>query len=348
MLVLIHEWVTGGGLAGQALPASWAAEGRAMRVAIGEDFARLPGVEVVMTLDERFQDQHHPWQTFPVPPGREQEIVSSLTRSADYTALIAPETAGILAARAQLIAHSSGHSLGATPSAITLTADKHRLAKHLISLGVMTPKTQLHNTADPLPNKFPYPAVLKPVDGAGSQDTFYLAGPHWPLRPESLPETMILQPFIPGDPRSATFLVSPSGHIQLVAVGRQLITIDQAAFRYRGGRLPLQNPSDLHEPLAAIRSIPGLLGIIGVDFIHDPATSRTTVIEINPRPTTSYVALRRLLPPGALALAWLEVLNGRLLADRLDPLIPPSPRSLQFDPDGSLHKHPEPTHARPR
>ena len=41
--ILIHEWVTGGGLAGSCLTASWAAEGRAMRRSIAADFAALAG-----------------------------------------------------------------------------------------------------------------------------------------------------------------------------------------------------------------------------------------------------------------------------------------------------------------
>ena len=31
LVVLVHEWVTGGGLAGKPLPASWEREGSAMR-----------------------------------------------------------------------------------------------------------------------------------------------------------------------------------------------------------------------------------------------------------------------------------------------------------------------------
>ena len=50
VVVLVHEWVTGGGLAGMPLPASWEREGSAMRRAIARDFAALPS--------ERYQSRH--------------------------------------------------------------------------------------------------------------------------------------------------------------------------------------------------------------------------------------------------------------------------------------------------
>src|SRR3954452_10376991 len=69
--VLVHEWVTGGGLAGRPMPASWAAEGHAMRRAIAGDFAALPGVRVVVTLDDRFPEEPGPWSVVRIGAGRE-------------------------------------------------------------------------------------------------------------------------------------------------------------------------------------------------------------------------------------------------------------------------------------
>ena len=52
-------------------------------------------------------------------------------------------------------------------------------------------------------------------------------------------------------------------------------------------------------------SVTGLRGFVGVDFLWDEIEAKATVLEINPRPTTSYVGLTRLLPPGCLAQSWL-------------------------------------------
>src|SRR3954451_14766020 len=96
MRVLIHEFVTGGGLAGAPLPASWAAEGGAMRRALAADCAALPGIRVVVMLDDRLPDEPGPWSIVRVGPGREEATFARLAAEADYTALIAPEAVGLL------------------------------------------------------------------------------------------------------------------------------------------------------------------------------------------------------------------------------------------------------------
>jgi hypothetical protein len=84
------------------------------------------------------------------------------------------------------------------------------------------------------------------------------------------------------------------------------MAIEDGRFRYRGGSIPVPCPPA--EPLLrrALAAVPGLRGFVGVDFVWDPARGEAVVLEINPRPTTSFVGLSALLPPGCLARAWLE------------------------------------------
>ena len=182
--VLVHEWVTGGGLAGSPLPASWAAEGRAMRRSIAADFASLPHVRVVVTLDEGQPDEPGPWTVVRVGPGEEPDRFASLAARADFTALIAPESGGVLAERARAIERAGGRSLGSSPAAIELTGNKLRLGAHLVERGIATPPCRRVVPSLGLPDDFPYPAVLKPIDGAGSLETYLVpdAG-HSPMRP---------------------------------------------------------------------------------------------------------------------------------------------------------------------
>ncbi len=155
--------------------------------------------------------------------------------------------------------------------------------------------------------------------------------------PPDLPPNLLIQPYCRGIPLSATFLVAPSGTIRLVGVGRQHIEILAGVFHYRGGRLPESADRALGAPLEAIRSVDGLRGAVGVDFVQDPESGATTVIEINPRPTTSYVGLARLLPPGAIARAWLELFDGRESSDDLRGMIDARlGRSVEFLPDGRI------------
>jgi predicted ATP-grasp superfamily ATP-dependent carboligase len=306
--ILIHEWVTGGGLAGEPCPASWAAEGRAMRRAIAADFAALPGAgsHVVVTLDARWADDPGPWAIVPIDPGSFPGRLLELAREADYTVLIAPETMGILAGLTRDLDRAGARLLGSSPGAVDLAGDKARLAEWFETRGIATPRTRTIVPAEGLPEDLAYPAVLKPIDGAGSIDTFYLGGP------ERLPEAArrmpraLLQEYYPGVPMSATFVADGLSSAGLIALGRQNVKIEEGRFRYLGGILPVRCPRA--EPILrpAIGAVPGLRGIVGVDFLWDPARSEAVVLEINPRPTTSIVGLTRLLPPGCLARAWLE------------------------------------------
>ena len=99
LVVLVHEWVTGGGLAGSPLPGSWEREGSAMRRVIARDFAALStsGVEVVMTLDARLPAEPGPWRVESIAPGEHGRKLRELCRRADFTVLVAPETRGTLA-----------------------------------------------------------------------------------------------------------------------------------------------------------------------------------------------------------------------------------------------------------
>ena len=159
--VLVHEYVTGGGLAGQPLPESWASEGRAMRRALASDFAEVPGVRVLMTLDARLPDEPGPWTIVRVA---DPSAIVSIAAEADHTAPIAPETGGVLTELARILPRS----LGSSPDAIALAGDKLRLAAHLTDLGLPTPLSIVVRLRDGLPRDFEYPAVLKPIDGAGA------------------------------------------------------------------------------------------------------------------------------------------------------------------------------------
>ena len=97
--------------------------------------------------------------------------------------------------------------------------------------GIDTPPAHAVVPSEGLPEFVRYPAVLKPVDGAGSVDTFYLDGPaDLPESALRMPQAL-LQPFVPGEPMSASFLVSPEGRAWPIGVGRQRMEIRDGRFR---------------------------------------------------------------------------------------------------------------------
>jgi predicted ATP-grasp superfamily ATP-dependent carboligase len=308
--VLIHEWVTGGGLSGRPLPRSWADEGGAIRRALVAEFAALQGVRVVFTIDPRFAASPPPGcEQVPLAEGHESAL-GRLFRSHDFTLVIAPETGGVLERLAHLIDDSGGRSLGSTPAAVRLTADKLRLAEHLKRSGVRTPPTSSHTPGSAMPGGFPFPVVVKPRDGAGSVRTSVcrsqdevdaLTGPNGEL---------VVQPYSRGEAMSASFLVGADGEPLLLAVGWQDVEAVDGSLRYLGGRLPAPPFLADGPPRDAVRSVSGLRGWVGVDFVHDPVNASCTVIEINPRPTTSVIGVTHLFPRGAISQAWLGLVTG--------------------------------------
>jgi tyramine---L-glutamate ligase len=347
--VFVHEYVTGGGLAGAPLPRSWAAEGSAMRRAIAADFAAVAGVRIVATLDARLGDERAPWATIRVGPGEEPETFARLAAEADYTVLIAPETGGVLRERARTIERVGGRSLGPTPEAIELTGDKLRLAGHLDRHSIATPVCRRVAPAEGLPADFAYPAVLKPIDGAGSVDTYYIEGPDaCPAEARAMAEA-ILQPFIPGLPMSASFLFGADDFCLLLGLARQHMEWRGCRFAYRGGTiLPdskgwwFGDPWDLNV-YQMHRTLLGLRGFVGVDYLWEPRVERAIVLEVNPRLTTSFVGFARRFTPGSLARTWLAALDperpadGWRADDRVDALTVAYPGAIRFDADGTIH-----------
>ena len=135
--------------------------------------------------------------------------------------------------------------------------------------------------------------MLKPVNGAGSQDTYMVSGPYdappayaWPRRLES---------YVPGLAASVAMLCGPGGRISL-APCKQRIS-DDGRLRYLGGEMPLAaGLAERARSLAerALAAMPPAVGYVGVDLVlgREPDGSQDAVIEINPRLTTSYVGLR--------------------------------------------------------
>jgi predicted ATP-grasp superfamily ATP-dependent carboligase len=336
--VLIHEWVTGGGLAGQSLPPSWAAEGHAMRRAIAGDFARLPGVRVLVTLDERFDERPGPWSITPVGPRDEVAVLQYLAAESHYTVLIAPETDGVLADRTRAIEGMNTLGLGSSARAIAFAGDKLRLGQYLSYRGITTPPCLRVIPGQGLPADFRYPGVLKPIDGAGSQDTYLVrAADALPEQARTMP-VALLQPLVRGVPYSASFLVGRDGRAHLIAAGRQHVEIREDRFFYRGGTVPVPPRGVADGPRRAVESVAGLRGFVGVDYIWDEVAERATVLEINPRPTTSYVGLARWLPPGALGQAWLQVVVGIGGTERYHPVFPDADpkKTVTFAADGGM------------
>ncbi len=136
--------------------------------------------------------------------------------------------------------------------------------------------------------------VVKPRDGCGTQeirtyDSFDDAQ-------AALEKNHLLQAWMPGRACSIAMVASETQQIFLPAVSQEL---DDENCEYAGGQGPLDDDAQRRMTNLAMRTIeampPKARGFIGFDILLGSRASEDYVIEVNPRLTTSYVGIRRMI-----------------------------------------------------
>ncbi len=251
----------------------------------------------------------------------ERQHFFELASQADYTLVIAPEFDDLLQTRAEWVLSAGGKLLSSGPHGIWQTADKLHLAQLWKEHKVRTPLTRLvgpgyeHLMYNRL---FPFPVVIKPRYGAGSQGTVFLPQLESLRRDRTLApllafsQELVVQPYVSGLVASVAFLVGPNAAFALPPA-RQLIS-DDGTFTYLGGEIPLSKElraRAISLAQQAVECVSGLRGYVGVDLIlgEPDDGSQDYALEINPRLTTSYIGLRQLAKTN-LAEAMLKVVQG--------------------------------------
>jgi predicted ATP-grasp superfamily ATP-dependent carboligase len=289
MRVLVYEYLS----AGQPGAESLRREGRAMLTAALADLSACRGIDAAAMPA--------------AAPGEEEAVFRDLARGCDAALVVAPEFDGILATRAEWALEEGCRLLGPSPEAIRLTADKLRLGQLWRGRGLATPETLL---LEPGASPFAFPVVVKPRDGAGAMATFRIDNwDHYEGIEYVWQGDLVVQRFA-GDGRAASvaFLIGPGGTVALAPASQDIAIRPGGSMHYRGGRVPFPLQAVAIDLAArAVACVPGLRGYVGVDLALG---DEPTVIEINPRLTTSYVGLRRLARFNVMQ-AMLDVLDGR-------------------------------------
>lgn len=335
MRVFLFEWVTGGGLVDEAgrLPTSLLAEGTAMASALAEDFLKLEDSRVTVLRDLRLESPtYEGCQVLEVHSGSQRkDLLEKYASKADFTLAIAPEFDRQLEQCVAILQSGDAHSLNALPEFLEVTGNKQRTTAHLSEVDVPVPHCEIHGADEErLPPDFPYPAVLKPVDGAGSQHTLLIES-HLDT-PDPHPWPRLLECHIPGRPASVLFVCGPGGATALPPCWQRIA--DSGRFEYLGGSIILQKPlAQRAEQLAqrALAALPPAHGFVGVDLILGEANdgSEDCVIEVNPRVTTSYVGLRAVVKENLADLAIRAARNEPISVTQRD--VP-----IEFTSDGNV------------
>ena len=288
------------------------AEGAAMLRALAEDAAKVDGVEVVVAWAAGLPPfgvggvEIVPGSPSPLG-GAFAEPFSTLSADCDATLHVAPETDDLLAAAAERCVAAGGNWLGCSPNLIRLCGDKLRFADWASANGVPAPNTRPFDPATFVPDERPNVpgdgehrtgAVAKPRCGAGSERVRLLRTPADVAAVADLfsPGGAVVQPFLPGAATSAAALFRPGRGgdpaVELLPAGFQTVEPAGCALHYRGGVVGRKCDGG---PFAAARrraikslAVAGLRGWVGVDFVGP------SLIEVNPRLTTSYLGYRAL------------------------------------------------------
>jgi len=344
--ILVHEFFSGGGLAGRDVPASLAREGRAMLTALIADLAAIDGHQIVTTVDPRFP-LSAPAGVDVVAMTRPRAAFPSLLSAVDAVWLVAPETDRCLERLAARAERKGIALLGCGSAAIRRASDKAALPRLLARLGVPHPDTRVIDRSRKTwkadvkiaAGELGYPIVVKPARGAGCEGVF-LARDARALRHAVASarqadgrERLVLQRYVRGVAASVSLVADGRRAIALTTNAQSMRSVSGTSsrpFAYSGGATPLDHPLARRAAEEAVRTceaIPGLRGYIGVDLVL--TTSDAVVIEVNPRLTTAYLGVRAVLDDNVAAMA-IAACAGRL------PEPSPVRRSVRFSTGGRI------------
>lgn len=260
--------------------------------ALLDDLVELSDVEVLTCRDYRLSPLHSSGVVISVGQGADVwQVWEECITQVDAVWPIAPESGGVLERLSQLVLKHGKILLGSSPQTVALTASKYDTAVALSTQAVSVIPTFRPCEIDP---SQPGPWVAKPDDGVGCEDTHYFPETpdlmHW-LATGRRMQTHIVQPYMRGESASLS-MICHAGRAWLLSCNRQRISLQQGVFSYHGSMINgMAQHWDQFDHLAqnVASLMPELMGYVGVDvMVQDEAL---TLIEINPRLTTSYAGL---------------------------------------------------------
>ena len=315
----MFEYITGGGFAGQTLPASLAAEGGMMLQALLAELKCLDDIQLCVPLDARCNMPALLSDHETVTVSSDSDITSLLADlliEADLFWPIAPESDGILQSLAELAADANVEVLLSHPAALAICADKYATHQMLRMQAIPLVETRLLNDgAADLGEHI----VVKMADGVGCMDSVVINAEQLPTAVAELsePQRYVLQPYIDGQAASLSCLFR-HGQAWLICYNHQEIVLENDRFSLQGCLVNVQTDKwdfyrNLVKRIAA--AMPDLWGYIGIDIIEN-AEHGPLVLEINPRLTSSYVGIRQA--------TGINVAEQVLRLRRAEPILQPS------------------------
>ena len=282
----------------EPLPESLRREGEMMRNALLTDLTECSDIEITVMRDPRCAAfVGHPAAQWIMPRSNENTIAfyRRILQNADCVWPIAPESNGALMQLAAIARSAEKHVLLSDAATLAICSSKYATYRALHAFGINAVET--FRAGDGIQNRNGR-WIVKPDDGAGAQGIGLYGNIHAALQAcsASNKDSCVLQPWCDGEALSISLLCAQR-EARLLSVNRQQVRIENSAVAVTALQVnALPNDAEIFVALGAriAAALPGLCGYIGVDLIR-AANDELHVLEINPRLTTSYCALRHAL-----------------------------------------------------
>jgi predicted ATP-grasp superfamily ATP-dependent carboligase len=172
--------------------------------------------------------------------------------------------------------------------------------------------------------KVGFPVIVKPLDGVGCAGLSVVLGKNdvsgsmANIRKESTGKFFMAQQFVKGDSVSVSVLSTVEEPLP-ISLNKQDVSLwtPDSSSSYNGGTVPLDSSLKLEAfDLAkrVVESLRVLKGYVGIDLVL--TESEAFVIEVNPRLTTSYVGVRKIVRFNPAEAILNSVLENRLPANQ--------------------------------
>ncbi len=311
MKLMVYEHSSGGGYCDKNLTPSLFSEGYAMLNAAVQDFQRIES-RVYTTLDYRIANFTPPLNveviTILRPPQKILNVFDKVCKDIDQIMIIAPESADTLYNLTKIAERNQLIILGPTSEAVKVLSNKWSVKAIAENLGLNVPliekisfNTPLQEIKEILDN-IGYPVVLRNLDSVGGEGIILVTSTSdlnravTMLKSSTNHSEFIAHKYIKGIPVSVSLLSNGLTAIP-ISLNAQAASFNQQTglLEYIGGYTPLKYKISKQVKKAAVKlveNMSGVRGYIGVDFVIDEA-DQPFILEVNPRLTTSYIAIRR-------------------------------------------------------
>ncbi len=229
------------------------------------------------------------------------ESLAEATQDRDAVLLIAPESDGCLLRLCRDLRTAGRRVLLPSTDTVRVCGDKLACFNVLAAAGL--PVVETFDPDDDSVNVLPESFVVKPRFGCGCENVRRAGHEEIARMPHTGSGSLarfVVQPFREGDWLSIGLIGQGEGHEPLILpLADQHISWRKTGPVYSGGRIPAVVPPAVHDMARSLaRGVHNVLpvtdGYVGIDLLFDRDADMLSIMEVNPRPCTSYVGYRRL------------------------------------------------------